>query len=344
LYALSIKQPWAWLIANGFKDIENRTWPTNYRGPVLIHAGKSVDRGAYDWIASTIPDAAAARIPVISTLPKGGIVGYAEIIDCVANSQSKWFAGPWGFVIKNGRPLPFISIKGQLKFFQIPYKLNKSGVLMADEMEITKREDTLSLPVALGKDELISVMDDISQKIKAFEDLEEELSDIKKDYGKSMKKLDAEIRTLAKNYREKTKVEEIECIIEFNWTKGIKHIIRKSSGEVLQEKPITDEDRQEKLDLEDHGKPLDGSIPEESGESEDATDGKVLEIVDNEPGTDVEVKNGEKWVEIPFAGLKEGQTFRMVKEGEIQNYEGKETFKAIGDPEQEDGFWKIAVV
>ena len=35
---LSIRQPWAWLIAHGWKNIENRTWPTGYRGRFLIHA------------------------------------------------------------------------------------------------------------------------------------------------------------------------------------------------------------------------------------------------------------------------------------------------------------------
>ena len=38
--ALSIQQPWAWAIVNGFKPVENRTWRTNYTGPLLIHAGK----------------------------------------------------------------------------------------------------------------------------------------------------------------------------------------------------------------------------------------------------------------------------------------------------------------
>jgi|ERR1700758_4475866 hypothetical protein len=32
-----IRQPWAWLIVNGFKDIENRSWRTRYRGPLMIH-------------------------------------------------------------------------------------------------------------------------------------------------------------------------------------------------------------------------------------------------------------------------------------------------------------------
>jgi len=38
--ALSVKQPWAWLIVNGYKKIENRNWPTSFRGRIYIHAGR----------------------------------------------------------------------------------------------------------------------------------------------------------------------------------------------------------------------------------------------------------------------------------------------------------------
>ena len=41
LKAISIRQPWAWLIVNGYKDVENRIWATSLRGRVLIHAGAS---------------------------------------------------------------------------------------------------------------------------------------------------------------------------------------------------------------------------------------------------------------------------------------------------------------
>ena len=44
--ALSIMQPWAWLIVNGHKAIENRTWRCHVRGPILIHAGKKLDEDA----------------------------------------------------------------------------------------------------------------------------------------------------------------------------------------------------------------------------------------------------------------------------------------------------------
>lgn len=40
MLALSIRQPWAWLIINGGKDIENRDWPTKFRSRILVHAGK----------------------------------------------------------------------------------------------------------------------------------------------------------------------------------------------------------------------------------------------------------------------------------------------------------------
>jgi activating signal cointegrator 1 len=40
---LTIRQPWAELIAQGKKDIEVRTWKTNYRGKIAIHAGKVID-------------------------------------------------------------------------------------------------------------------------------------------------------------------------------------------------------------------------------------------------------------------------------------------------------------
>jgi len=42
LRALSLRQPWAWLVTNGSKDIENRSWHTNHRGPLLIHASSNL--------------------------------------------------------------------------------------------------------------------------------------------------------------------------------------------------------------------------------------------------------------------------------------------------------------
>src|SRR5215472_1457845 len=41
--ALSVRQPWAWLIVNGYKPVENRNWLTKFRGRLLIHAGQRFD-------------------------------------------------------------------------------------------------------------------------------------------------------------------------------------------------------------------------------------------------------------------------------------------------------------
>jgi hypothetical protein len=115
--AISIRQPWAWLIVNAGKDIENRDWFTRIRGPVCIHAAKGMTRGEYDearYFASRI---SPAEMPSYGAMTRGGIVGVAEIVDCVNRSASPWFFGRWGFVLRNVRPVDFIPVKGELGFF-----------------------------------------------------------------------------------------------------------------------------------------------------------------------------------------------------------------------------------
>jgi hypothetical protein len=117
--ALSILQPWAWLIVNGQKDIENRTWGTSFRGQVLIHAGKTYPKRELEddieYWGRLYPDFPRQRDGMI-----GGIVGVATIVDCVTKSDSKWFNGPYGFVLRDARPLPFIPFRGMLGFFSVP--------------------------------------------------------------------------------------------------------------------------------------------------------------------------------------------------------------------------------
>lgn len=129
--ALSIQQPWAWLIVNGHKDVENRSWRTRFRGPVLIHAGARADRDAMaDFREGYHPVTGAQTLFGLPGRPEewialhegrlcGGIVGVAEIHDCVEASASAWFVGRYGFLIRNARPLPFRPCKGALGFFQV---------------------------------------------------------------------------------------------------------------------------------------------------------------------------------------------------------------------------------
>ena len=113
--ALSIRQPWAWAIINAGKDIENRDWHTNKRGPICIHAATGMTKREFDGFvdlsralnrSGSWPD--GAWVPFPADLPKGGIVGTAEIVDCVERSASPWFAGRYGFVLRNVQPVEFI--------------------------------------------------------------------------------------------------------------------------------------------------------------------------------------------------------------------------------------------
>jgi hypothetical protein len=121
--ALSIRQPWAWLIAHGHKDVENRTWKTEFRGPFLIHAGATMTRADYEACVIFIADMRTSwRLPAYDILRAqcGGIVGQAEIVDCVTASESPWFVGEFGFVLRGAAPLPFQPLKGALGFFHTP--------------------------------------------------------------------------------------------------------------------------------------------------------------------------------------------------------------------------------
>ncbi len=123
--AISIRQPWAHAIVMGWKDIENRTWPTGVRGPVCIHASKfdkknfAQDAADYEWCAGLIR-ASAVELPNIAfdDLAFGAIVGVADIVDCVATSTSPWFFGPYGFVLANARAIEPIPLKGKQGFFE----------------------------------------------------------------------------------------------------------------------------------------------------------------------------------------------------------------------------------
>lgn len=122
--ALSIRQPWAWAILHAGKDVENRDWSTRFRGSVCIHAAKGMTAAEYDGFIRTVhhvslshPFPPGRTVPHSKCLQRGGIVGVAEIVDCVQDSDSPWFFGRYGFVLQNARPVEFIPVRGSLGFF-----------------------------------------------------------------------------------------------------------------------------------------------------------------------------------------------------------------------------------
>lgn len=115
--AISIRQPWAWLIIHGIKDVENRRWWTGVRGWVGIHAARSIDHQAVADLADRRPD---LRLP--GEYQVGGIVGRAVVVDCVSDHPSPWFEGPHGFVLSGAEPLDFRECRGGLAFFRPNYQ------------------------------------------------------------------------------------------------------------------------------------------------------------------------------------------------------------------------------
>lgn len=128
-YALSVKQPWAALLAAGVKTVEVRTWPASRRGRILIHAGKIPDDRPEAWAWVTTPElkAAAGRT--------GGVVGVGELCGCVAYptraafeadrgrhlNDPGWFAdgGLYGLAFRDLRPVPFFPCPGNTFFFPV---------------------------------------------------------------------------------------------------------------------------------------------------------------------------------------------------------------------------------
>lgn len=116
MLALSVRQPWAWLIVNGHKDIENRKWTHSHRGHFLVHAGKTSDWADWLRIEDWYPEIFKV-MPSEKEIQKGGIVGVAKLVDVVRTHASEWFNGPYGFVLEDAKPVKFRQCRGQLNFF-----------------------------------------------------------------------------------------------------------------------------------------------------------------------------------------------------------------------------------
>lgn len=97
---LSVKEPWAELIASGVKWIENRTWKTSYRGPLAIH--RSGENGAVIAVCELTrilhPDQAMREFPL----------------------QQEFIEGPWCWVLAHTRRIPHIPMRGRLGLWECP--------------------------------------------------------------------------------------------------------------------------------------------------------------------------------------------------------------------------------
>jgi len=130
--ALSVRQPWTWLIVQGYKPIENRTRSTNFRGFFYVHASKwpktttdfHVFGAACDWVRREF----GIYVPGEECLKqRGRIIGCAELFQVVEpfSCSSKWHERErFGWVLRNAAPIvPTFEHSGALGFFRLPARV-----------------------------------------------------------------------------------------------------------------------------------------------------------------------------------------------------------------------------
>lgn len=167
--AISLWQPHASAIATGAKLIETRSWRTNYRGPLAIHASKRQDRDELlyystceHWFGALSPLGASMVVgrPLEQVLPFGAIVAVCEIVDCrrvedfddreldathrpPGDPSDRWAwterqmgnftAGRFGFVLQAiealAKPVP---CAGALNVWQVPEHIEKAVLAQLD--------------------------------------------------------------------------------------------------------------------------------------------------------------------------------------------------------------------
>jgi ASCH domain len=128
-YAISVKQPWAALLAHGVKSVEVRTWSTSRRGPLLIHASKIPDERseAWQWVTTDALEA--------TTKLRGGIIGVGELCGCLRYDTAEafvadsgrhlnapdWYveSGLFGLTFRSLRCVPFFGVPGNTYFFRV---------------------------------------------------------------------------------------------------------------------------------------------------------------------------------------------------------------------------------
>ena len=119
--ALSVRQPWAWAIIHGGKDVENRSAFAVSKGSfepkrICIHASIGMTRQEYRH-ARLFMLAIGVGCPRPDMLVRRAIIGVATVDEVVTESDSPWFFGPRGLVLSNVEAINSIPVSGALGYF-----------------------------------------------------------------------------------------------------------------------------------------------------------------------------------------------------------------------------------
>ena len=129
MHALTVQQPFATLILLGLKTAETRRWPTDYRGPLLIHASASstLPKSMVDYAWAVL-----AKVGVVAPLPVRAIIGGVQLTDCDVAKTDRFtdmhlgYYGPGWFAFQMRDPVLFnhaIPCGGDIGLWQLPRRL-----------------------------------------------------------------------------------------------------------------------------------------------------------------------------------------------------------------------------
>jgi hypothetical protein len=129
MIALSIRQPWAWAILAGIKNVENRSWTTNYRGRVAIHASLTCKSADFDsalmYMRGRVP--IGTELPDLDDLSRGGVIGVATLVEVHEpwpETERPWHEDPcYGWRLTDPVPCDFVPWTGKLRLFDVPTDL-----------------------------------------------------------------------------------------------------------------------------------------------------------------------------------------------------------------------------
>lgn len=120
MLCLSLREPWVTAIFKLGKNVENRTWRTNFRGQLGIHVSSTIDTEQMMRLGLKRAD----------LFPLGHVVGFVELYDIVSAANSKWaIEDQWHWLIRTPIKIRPVRWRGQLNLFQaqvaaIPLRLN----------------------------------------------------------------------------------------------------------------------------------------------------------------------------------------------------------------------------
>jgi len=120
--ALSIRQPWAWAIVAGFKDVENRSTFAVTKGSmqprlIAVHAAKGMTRDEYEDAADFMAHL-GVECPRPDDLVRGAVIGGVTVKAVVKSFPSRWFFGPRGLVLADAYQVDPIPATGALGYFE----------------------------------------------------------------------------------------------------------------------------------------------------------------------------------------------------------------------------------